>query len=35
MRLVCNGHEIDKPEDAIKDPIILEFLDIPEIIIYQ
>lgn len=24
------GQEISKPEDVIKDPFILEFLDIPE-----
>ena len=30
MRLACKGQEITKPEDAIKDPIVLEFLDIPE-----
>ena len=30
MKLANKGHEIIKPEDAIKDPVILEFLDIPE-----
>jgi predicted nuclease of restriction endonuclease-like (RecB) superfamily len=30
MRLANNGHEICTPEDAIKEPIVLEFLDIPE-----
>ncbi|MBV8802058.1 MAG: DUF1016 family protein [Gammaproteobacteria bacterium] len=30
MKLVHQGQEISKPEDAIKDPFILEFLDIPE-----
>lgn len=30
MKLVHEGQEISKPEDAIKDPFILEFLDIPE-----
>lgn len=30
MKLVHQGQEIAKPEDAIKDPFILEFLDIPE-----
>ena len=30
MRLALKGHEIVKPEDAIKEPMILEFLDIPE-----
>lgn len=30
MSLVYNGQEITHHEDAIKDPIVLEFLDIPE-----
>lgn len=30
MRLAYKGLEINRPEDAIKDPVILEFLDIPE-----
>lgn len=30
MRLACKGQEITKPEDAIKEPVVLEFLDIPE-----
>jgi predicted nuclease of restriction endonuclease-like (RecB) superfamily len=30
IRLACKGQEIIKPEDVIKDPIVLEFLDIPE-----
>ncbi|CAL7959124.1 putative nuclease YhcG [Gammaproteobacteria bacterium] len=30
MRLARKGQEIIKPEDAIKEPMILEFLDIPE-----
>lgn len=30
MKLVCQGHEINKPEDAIKDPFVLEFLNLPE-----
>jgi predicted nuclease of restriction endonuclease-like (RecB) superfamily len=30
MKLSIKGQEIEKPEDAIKDPIILEFLNIPE-----
>lgn len=30
LRLVYKGQEISKPEDAIKDPLVLEFLDIPE-----
>jgi predicted nuclease of restriction endonuclease-like (RecB) superfamily len=30
MRLANKGHEVLSPEDAIKDPVILEFLGIPE-----
>ena len=30
MKLACKGQEIIKPEDAIKEPVVLEFLDIPE-----
>lgn len=30
MELVYKGQEITKPEDAIKDPVILEFLELPE-----
>lgn len=30
IRLAYEGHEINRPEDAIKDPMVLEFLDIPE-----
>jgi predicted nuclease of restriction endonuclease-like (RecB) superfamily len=30
LKLSTSGQEIEKPEDAIKDPMILEFLDIPE-----
>lgn len=30
MRLACRGHEIDTPADAIKEPVILEFVGIPE-----
>jgi predicted nuclease of restriction endonuclease-like (RecB) superfamily len=30
LKLANKGHEIDKPEDAIKEPVVLEFLDIPE-----
>jgi predicted nuclease of restriction endonuclease-like (RecB) superfamily len=30
MKLACKGQEITKPEDAIKEPVVLEFLDIPE-----
>lgn len=30
MKLAKKGQEIQKPQDAIKDPVILEFLDIPE-----
>jgi predicted nuclease of restriction endonuclease-like (RecB) superfamily len=30
MRLALKGHEITKPEDSIKEPVVLEFLGIPE-----
>ena len=30
MRLASIGHEINNPADTIKDPLILEFLDLPE-----
>lgn len=30
LKLVRQGQEISNPEDAIKDPVILEFLNIPE-----
>ena len=30
MRLAKRGQELNNPEDAIKDPIILEFLGLPE-----
>lgn len=30
MKLACKGQEIVNPEDAIKNPLVLEFLDIPE-----
>lgn len=30
MRLACKGQEIDTPADAIKEPIILEFVGLPE-----
>lgn len=30
MRLAKKGQEIQSPEDAIKDPVVLEFLDLPE-----
>jgi len=30
MKLTLKGQEVEKPEDAIKDPMILEFLNIPE-----
>ena len=29
LKLACEGHEIRKPSDAIKDPVILEFLNLP------
>lgn len=30
MAMVYQGQEINKPEDAIKDPVVLEFLNLPE-----
>lgn len=30
LRLACRGQELNNPVDAIKDPVVLEFLDIPE-----
>jgi predicted nuclease of restriction endonuclease-like (RecB) superfamily len=30
MKLVYKGQEVTKPEDAIKDPVVLEFLGLPE-----
>lgn len=30
LKLASSGQEINKPEDAIKDPLILEFLGLPE-----
>jgi len=30
MKLVCAGQELSQPGDAIKDPLVLEFLDLPE-----
>lgn len=30
MKLACRGQEVIKPEDAIKKPIVLEFLGLPE-----
>lgn len=30
IRLSTKGQEIEKPQDAIKDPMVLEFLNIPE-----
>lgn len=30
IRLITKGQEINKPEDAIKEPMVLEFLNIPE-----
>jgi len=29
MRLAVQGHEITRPIDALKDPVVLEFLDLP------
>lgn len=30
LKLANNGHEVNNPEDAIKDPLVLEFLSLPE-----
>jgi len=30
LKLAAEGHEVQKPEDLIKDPFVLEFLQIPE-----
>lgn len=30
MRLAAEGHEITQPIDVLKDPLVLEFLDLPE-----
>lgn len=30
LRLAKRGQEIQRPQDAIKDPVVLEFLDLPE-----
>ncbi len=30
MRLATKGHEVQKPEDVFKDPVIMEFLGLPE-----
>ena len=30
LRLAKRGQEIQRPQDAIKDPLVLEFLDLPE-----
>jgi predicted nuclease of restriction endonuclease-like (RecB) superfamily len=30
LQLACKGHEVSKPEDSLKDPVVLNFLDIPE-----
>jgi predicted nuclease of restriction endonuclease-like (RecB) superfamily len=30
LALATRGHEIQKPEDTIKDPVVLEFLGLPE-----
>lgn len=30
LKLSCKGQEINTPEDAIKEPVVLEFLGIPE-----
>ncbi len=30
LKLAYNGHEINKPEDVIKEPLVLEFLGLPD-----
>jgi len=30
LRLACEGHEVLTPADAIRDPMVLEFLNLPE-----
>ncbi len=30
MRLAVNGHEVQKPADIFKDPVVMEFLDLPK-----
>jgi predicted nuclease of restriction endonuclease-like (RecB) superfamily len=30
MRLATKGHEIQRPEDVFKDPVVIEFLGLPE-----
>src|SRR5690242_13458018 len=30
LRLACKGQEIQRPEDALKEPLVLEFLGLPE-----
>lgn len=30
MKLATKGHEIQKPEDVFKDPVVIEFLGLPE-----
>lgn len=30
LKLATEGHQVEKPEDLIKDPFVLEFLNIPE-----
>ena len=30
MRLAVHGHEVTQPIDVLKDPVVLEFLDMPE-----
>lgn len=30
IKLACKGQEINKPQDAIKEPFVLEFLGLPE-----
>lgn len=35
LKLSSNGHVVEKPEDLLKDPFVLEFLNIPEQNQYQ
>jgi predicted nuclease of restriction endonuclease-like (RecB) superfamily len=30
LKLATEGHDVQQPEDLLKDPFVLEFLDIPE-----
>ena len=35
MRLATEGQMIEKPEDIFKDPYILEFTGLPELVTYS